>query len=178
MLTRPQNVVPLLAVVILAFLLTAALSGEVASARFTFQSSPLVPEDTPELPPVQETAGETPLPPTPEPGLEAPTPIVTVPPVEPTPLLPGFLPAPTLTNPDAPPPLPPVVGPRPLVGPAAPPVEPSPVPPSAPSAVPSAAQLIDNAIVALSYAWLCCGVALLGLGAVAIVWLARRSARR
>jgi hypothetical protein len=44
--------------------------------------------------------------------------------------------------------------------------------------VPAAVQLIDTAVVAVGYVWLCCGAAaLIGAGAV-LVWLARRSSRR
>lgn len=178
MRTRSQNVVPLSIVLILAVILVLAASGGGALARSTFQSSPLAPEDTPEASAPEGIPTETPLPAAPEPTVEVPTPIAMEPPAEPTTLPPGFLPAPTLTSPDAVVPLPPATGPQPLVGPAAPAVEPSPVPTSATLAVPSAAQLIDNAIVALSYVWLCCGVVLLVLGAVVLIWLARRSARR
>lgn len=175
---RSGSVVPLSIVVILAIFLALAASGGGALARSTFQSSPLVPEDTPEVPTPEGILAETPSPAAPEPTVEVPAPIATEPPTEPTTLPPGFLPAPTLTSPDAVVPLPPAAGQPPLVGPAVPVVEPSPVPTSATSAVPGAAQLIDNAIVALSYVWLCCGVALLALGAAVLVWLARRSARR
>lgn len=176
--TRLQSSVPVLgAVVALALALTVAVSGA-ALALSTFQSSPLVPEDTLPPSPPEGMITDTPTPVPLEPTPEAPLPAATQPPAEPMSLPPGFLPAPTLTNPDALLPLPPAVGQPPLVGPAVPPPEPSPVPTSSVSAVPSAAQLIDNAIVALSYAWLCCGVALLVLGAAVLVWLARRSARR
>lgn len=176
--TRLQSLALLLAVVALAVMLTVAVSGA-ALARSTFQFSPLVPGDTPPaVPPPGEMITDTPTPAAFEPTPEAPSPIATLPPLEPTALPPSFLPAPTLTNPDALLPLPPAVGQPPLVGPAAPPVEPSPVPASATSAVPSAAQLIDNAIVALSYVWLCCGVAFLALAAAVLIWLARRSPRR
>ncbi|MCX7706645.1 MAG: hypothetical protein N2204_01380 [Anaerolineae bacterium] len=178
MFIRSRSVFPLLAVVVLAIVLALAASGGGALARSTFQSSPLVPEDTPEAPTPAGILTETPLPTVPEPTVEVPAPIATQPPAEPTSLPPGFLPAPTLTSPDAAAPLPPAAGQQPLVGPAVPAAVPSPVPTSVTSAVPSAAQLIDNAIVALSYVWLCCGVVLLALGAALLVWLARRSSRR
>ncbi len=179
--TRSHNLVLLLAVLGLAVVLTAAVSGA-ALARSTFQSSPLVPEDTPPVvPSAEEMITATPPPAASEPTLEAPEaplPAATPSLEEPTAVPPGFLPAPTLTNPDAQLPLPPVAGRPPLVGPALPPAEPSPAPTSAASTVPSAAQLIDNAIVAVSYVWLCCGVALLVLGGAVLVWLVRRGSRR
>ena len=89
----------------------------------------------------------------------------------------GFLPAPTLTAPDAlrgesPALLP---GPQPpLVAPAAPLVEPDEPENQGLAGVPGVAELIDNGVIALSYVWLCCG----GLGLVAaalfLIWLARR----
>jgi hypothetical protein len=90
----------------------------------------------------------------------------------------GFLPPPTLVNPNAlvpDQPTPVASESRPLSGPAAPP---EPTPTQTPSAAPDAAQLIDSGVVALSYLWLCCGALLLAAVALAVVWLWRRSKRR
>ena len=98
-----------------------------------------------------------------------------------TPIVPGFLPPPTLTNPnDLVPgrssPLRPS-GQSPLVGPTVRPPEATPVP-AVPAAVSGPAQLIDSGVVALSYLWLCCGAFGLAAAALVLVWLARRSKRR
>lgn len=156
-------------------------------ARSTFQSSPLLPTATAAL------TGPTVLPPTQAPGVPPPEVPGTPEPAEPTPELPptvearpgapaapGYLPPPTLTNPDAlgqgrPSPLQPV-GQPPLVGPAVPPPEATPT--AATSDVPSPAQLIDNSVMALSYVWLCCGGLALAGAALGLVWLARRSKRQ
>jgi hypothetical protein len=70
-------------------------------------------------------------------------------------------------------------GQPPLAMPAVPPFDRSPTAaPATPMPVPAAVQLIDTAVVAVGYVWLCCGAAaLIGAGAV-LVWLARRSSRR
>ncbi len=135
----------------------------------------------------EATAEEAlPTPATPAPGDETQTPAPETPtPAEPAsvaPVAPGFLPPPTLTSPDA-------LGPGgfpslrpnsglPLAGPAAPLPAPAPKPETALSDVPSAAQLIDNGVVALSYLWLCCGVFFLIGATLGLVWLVRRSRRR
>ncbi len=94
----------------------------------------------------------------------------------PTPL--GYLPAPTLTSPDA---AAPSLGSGLLPGSQPPLSAPAEAPPvataqdTAPGAsVPSAARLIDNGIVALSYLWLCCGAFVLVVAVLGIVFLARR----
>jgi len=92
---------------------------------------------------------------------------------------PGFLPPPTLTSPGGPglaPSLLPQPGP-PLAAPPAPLPEPASQPEPSRNEVPSAAQLIDNALLAVSYVWLCCGVLALIMAAAAFLWLARRSKR-
>jgi hypothetical protein len=65
---------------------------------------------------------------------------------------------------------------QPLVAPPAPTLAPRTTPAAAPETA-SLAQLIDEAIVALSYLWLCCGILVLVVAALVIVWLARRSTR-
>ena len=93
--------------------------------------------------------------------------------------VPGFLPTPTLVNPNDLTQGRPALtqpGAAPLVGPAVP--LPEATAPSAAPPVPGAAQLIDNAVVALSYLWLCCGFLFILALALIIVWLARRSRRR
>jgi hypothetical protein len=99
-----------------------------------------------------------------------------------SPVAPGFLPPPTLTSPGA---LPPrgfpslLPGPQPpLAAPAVPPAAAAPDTTGAVSQVPSVAQLIDNSIIVISYAWLCCGVLTLMGATLVLVWLIRRSQRR
>ncbi len=168
MRTRP-HISSLIIVAGLAIVLTWTMAGQ-ATARGTFQS-PLEPGAT-------ETS--TPTPDLTNPGME-----VTLTPTQmaagpgaPAATAPGFLPAPTLVNPSD------LIqgrpalsqpGGAPLVGPAQAP-EPTATPAVQP--VPGAAQLIDNAIVALGYFWLCCGFIVVALLALAAVWLARRSRRR
>ncbi len=153
-----------------------------AAADTLFQSSPLLPTDTPEaFTPEPPPEASEPLPEAPEPPADLPAPPPEAPTVEPEPPQPtaeaaGFLPAPTLTNPDEllsggilPQAQPPLSG-------AAAPVEAAgPTPTAEP---PAAAQLIDGAVMLLGYAWLRCGAALLALAAVTFVWIMRRSARR
>lgn len=181
---RPLRLALLLTLILaVAFTLSIAQG---AGAGSLFQSSPLQPGATPsptEPPKVSQpdpTQGPEPpllLPtetpaqaPSEEPGAsQAPTP-------ENVPTVAGFLPAPTLTNPDE---LRngsalPAAG-APLTGAAAPVEEPAPTPEPDP---PDAALLIDSIMVAFGYAWLCCGAGLLALAAVVFVWLMRRSARR
>jgi hypothetical protein len=183
--TRPQNLAILITVIALAVALTFAASGG-ALARTMFQSSIEPPPGstatfTPE-PVFTPGAGDfrtiTPFIPEASPtfGVElTPTqPVV----VEATPTVSGFLPPPTLVNPNAPVPgrLTPLAPEnRPLAGPAAPP---EPTPTEAPPVAPGAAQLIDSGVVALSYLWLCCGALLLVLVGLAVFWLWRRSKRR
>ena len=98
--------------------------------------------------------------------------------IEVTPTVSGFLPPPTLVNPNAlvPGRLTPLAPEnRPLAGPAA---APEPTPTEAPPVAPGAAQLIDSGVVALSYLWLCCGALLLAVVGLAVLWLWRRSKRR
>lgn len=82
----------------------------------------------------------------------------------------GFLPAPTLTNPDELRNNPPSI-----YRPASAPPEPTAMPTPTPVTL---GGIIREGIVAASYLWLCTGLALLiGIGASAF-WLARRAARR
>jgi hypothetical protein len=191
---QSRNALPLIAVVTLAIALTLAMSGG-ALARSTFQSSPVTPTDTVQAPePVQTPLASEPSStptvtversPSPTAAIESspsPTAPVYLPPtpVYPKPSAPGYLPPPTLVNPGpSAPGRPSLLGPGdqpPLVGPAVPLPEPTPTP--APAEAPGPAELIDSAIVALGYVWLCCGVLFLVVAALTVVWLARRSRRR
>lgn len=184
---RAQTILSLLAVLALATALTAAVSGRVV-ARSTFQSpppsdaqSPLTPTlATPPLVPtvtlpasVMTPAPLTPLNPgeTPPPGPPMPEPVVPALTAA-APAVPGFLPAPTLTDPEALRRNPPAI-----YQPARPqaPVEPTAEP--APTPV-TLAGLLREGIVALSYLWLCLGLLLLAGVAAAIVWLTRRTLRQ
>lgn len=97
------------------------------------------------------------------------------------PTAPGFLPPPTLTNPDSLLPgrstLPQAGGQPPLGGPAVRPAETAAADAVTPEAA-GPAQLIDSGIVALSYLWLCCGFIFLVVAALTVIWLARRSRNR
>ena len=185
MRTRPHNLTILITVIALAVALTFAASGG-ALARTMFQSSIEPPPGstatfTPEpvfTPGTGDFPTITPFVPEGSPtfGVElTPTqPVV----VEATPTVSGFLPPPTLVNPNAlvPGRLTPLApGNRPLVGPAAPP---EPTATQVPPVAPDAAQLIDSGVVALSYLWLCCGALLLAAAGLAVLWLWRRSKRR
>ena len=201
MRTRPQNLPILITVIALAVALTFAASGG-ALARSTFQSSILpTPESTatftPEpifTPVVGDFATATPFNPTALPSptsVEEPTPaqptvvetaptvVETAPTVvETAPNASGFLPPPTLVNPNALAlgqltPLAPDN--RPLVGPAVPP---EPTPTKTSPVAPGAAELIDSGVIALSYLWLCCGELLLVVAGLTALWLWRRSKRR
>jgi len=171
--TRPLRAALLLTVTILAAAL-ALTTSRGAGADALFQSSPLLPTDTPEVfIPAPLPPEETPAPILPEAPVSEPE--STLP--ETAPEVPGFLPAPTLTNPDD---LLPggalTQGSQPpLSGAAAPVDEAEPTPSPEPA---GAAQMIDSAVMLLGYAWLCCGAALLALAVVAFVWIMRRSARR
>ena len=91
--------------------------------------------------------------------------------------VPGFLPPPTLSAPTGKlQPLLPGPG-QPLVAPPAPTLAPRPAAAASTSDALLLARLIDEGIVALSYIWLCCGVLVLAVAALVIVWLARRSKR-
>lgn len=187
MRTRPQNVPALIAVIALAVALTITMSGG-ALARPTFDSSVVPPPDststvTPEpvfTPGAGDFTVEPPIIPEATPSA---TFIVEATPTQPavaetTPTVSGFLPPPTLVNPNAlvPGRLEPLFPEnRPLVGPAAPPEA---TPTQAPPEVPGAAQLIDSGVVALSYLWLCCGALLLAVAGLVVAWLSRRSKRR
>lgn len=90
---------------------------------------------------------------------------------------PGFLPPPTLSAPGSRlQPLLPGPG-QPLVAPPAPALRPTPTPTVSADDASSLARLIDTAIVALSYAWLCCGIFVLIGVTVGLVWLARGKGR-
>jgi hypothetical protein len=185
--TKPQNLAILVAVIALAVALTFAASGG-AVARSTFQSSIEPPPDstatfTPEpifTPPASDFPTITPFvpetlpPPTIAVELTPTLPVVS----EATPTVSSFLPPPTLVNPSAliPGRLTPLAPENPpLVGPASPPEStPTPVPPQAPGA----AELIDSGVVAFSYLWLCCGVVLVAVAGLVVLWLWRRSKRR
>ncbi len=173
--TRAQKAVSLVVILVLAASLTAVASGRV-TARSTLQLSPAdtrspaatpswAPTATQELPPVTPTIEAEPSPIT-QPTLAPVAPETT----DTNPGVSGFLPAPTLTNPDDLRNNPPAVY-RPNTA------SPEPTPEPAPTPI-TIGGLIREGLVALSYLWLCVGVILLvGIGA-AVVWLARRAARR
>jgi hypothetical protein len=137
---------------------------------------PAPPEVPTQAPPPEEAVSPVPVPtessnlPTEIPNLPAP------------PKAPGFLPAPTLSAPN------PGMLATLLPGPQQPLVAPglaTPTPRSTPTDIPEGgdamgvAQLIDNGVIALSYAWMwCCGVLGLVVATLVFVWLARRSRRR
>lgn len=86
---------------------------------------------------------------------------------------PGFLPPPTLSAQGSrPQTLLPGPG-QPLVAPPAPMPRPTPTPTGATDDASSLARLIDTAIIALSYVWLCCGIFVLVAVTLGLVWLAR-----
>jgi hypothetical protein len=124
--------------------------------------------------PVEPTATAAALVPVPAPE----TPLIT-PEQPPVPTAPGYLPPPTLTSRDVTP-----TG-QPQVAGSAPPaaVTPAPQPEpvsgsgESPSAVPGLGRLIDEGLVTLGYAWLCCGVFVLLGAALVLFWLARRGKR-
>lgn len=141
----------MLVVLAVAAALTAIASGRV-TARGASQISPL---DT-----------TSPLVPSPT-AMPTETPVATPTPEAPT--VPGFLPAPTLTNPDDLRNNPPVIYWTPSASPM-PTAEPSPTPLTL-------AGIVRSGIITLSYLWLCLGVVLMiGVG-IAAIWLVRRAAR-
>ena len=178
--TRLRSIALLIGILLIALILTVAMSDAIL-ARSTFQSSPVLPTDTPVVAQLSPTPTAFRLP-----AATPTTVVLTVTPASPPPTAvqpptaavapSGFLPAPTLTNPDGLLPAPSTAQP-PLVGPAVSPVEPTPLPDTG-SGAPGVAELIDNGIVAFSYVWLCCGALFLGLLALVVVWLTRRGARR
>ena len=205
----PRISLILLVLILLATGLAFSMPGDrVARALFDSPATP-TPTDTPlvtDTPVPTETPAPSATPttsPTPEitpendvatPSSDAGIPTVTpegiesgetpaaIEPASAAPANPGFLPAPTLTSPDAAgigsfPSLSPNLAP-PLTGPAASLPEPAQKLETAPGEAPSAAQLIDNGLVALSYVWLCCGVFFLIGATLGVVWLVRRSRRR
>jgi len=152
----------------------------------TAESTPLLtPSLTPEITPENDVAtpsSDAGIPTVTPEGIESGETPAAIEPASAAPANPGFLPAPTLTSPDAAgtgsfPSLSPNLAP-PLTGPAASLPEPAQKLETAPGEAPSAAQLIDNGLVALSYVWLCCGVFFLIGATLGVVWLVRRSRRR
>jgi len=151
-----------------AVVLTLVLSHGV-DARTTFQSSPVLPTPvtpapfdpalTPPPPGLTAQPFASPEPPTsaPEPPYGGPTPTVT-----------GFLPAPTIVNPND-------LGSLPLAQPAITNLEsaPEPTPPTPANDDPS----LRAGLALINLVWLICGGSLLIGGAVAILLLLRRSGR-
>jgi hypothetical protein len=181
---------PLALLILLAVVLTWLVAGRGgATAAFQspnpFESELLTPTAEPsafptatEVPlptPSQQPTMEPTLEPTIEPTLEAPS----EPTMSPTPS--GFLPPPTLTSPGTPVPAgAPSLMPEELPARVAPTEPPSPVETnslSQPNLTATLASLIDQAVLAIGYLGLCCGVlALVGVGS-ALVWFVRRSRR-
>ena len=115
------------------------------------------------------------------PSVPSPQPPTAAPPAAPPPgdgKAPGFLPPPTLSAPGSQPqPLLPGPG-QPLVAPPAPTVAPAtPAATNKANEASSLARLIDAAIIALSYVWLCCGIFVLIGTTLGLVWLARGKRR-
>lgn len=148
-----------------------------------FGAAPVV-TDTPAVYSGQPAFTETPdpalagqqAPAAPAPAVPAPAAAV---PAQP-PAGPGFLPAPTLTNPNDF--LPgsgalPRPAPAPLSGPAVSAEDEAAAQTDPAPAVSSAAQLIDSGIRAFSYLWLCCGAVLIFVAVIVFVWLMRRTRR-
>ncbi len=162
MSSRPRPYPALFSVAVLTLILTLLLSSG-ALARGMFQTSP-VGTPTPFVPTVAPP-GIEPLPTEPLPVLEPPTSVPLPPTVGPTPTIQGFLPAPTIVNPNdlqsLPLAQPPVSG-----GDLA---EPTVAPPA--STASSAARVV---VALVNYLWLLCGSALLIGGVVAIVLIWRR----
>jgi hypothetical protein len=161
----------------------AGLQPRSAFARLAFQSSPVSPLASRTVTATARPTGIATPTLTRTPNLtKAPEP-TSAPIATPAPAVPGFLPPPTLTSQDAAPGSLLPGGQPPLAAPpAAPPAAPSdratPAPAAGQTAVPGLAQLIDEAVVALGYLWLCCGALGLAAAALILAWLARRSARR
>ena len=129
------------------------------------------------LTPVPTTPSELATPLATEPLEPTTAPVPSAPPSQPTAA--GFLPPPTLTSPDTPTP-----GPSPALQPA---VEtplaartaiPQEGPPRGPGALlPVLAGWVNSGLVAVSYAWLFCGVLFLAGLVLGLAWLARRNRR-
>jgi len=173
-----------------ALAVAAVLSpGTVTASLLVFQSSPVAtpvpPEPTPipppptptPVPPQQPTA--TPVQPTPVPPTPAPAPTTAVPPAQPTP---------TQMQPTQPVPgslITPMMSPTPLILPA---LTPTPLllpPTSTPQPGSGGNQPIvnwvkfwDTIAVTLAYPWLCCGVALLLMVPVVLLFLEIKGRRR
>lgn len=161
-----RRILALLPVAVLALILTLLLSrGEPARAMLQ-DSPPGSPVETPlaTFTPVNPVESPTPG----FPALEPPTsvPLPEQPGASPTPK--GFLPAPTIVNPDDVKSLPLA---QPAVSNSGPGVEPTSTPAPARSAG------LRAAVEFLNYLWLLCGGALLIGGAVAIILLWRRGQR-
>jgi hypothetical protein len=166
-----------------ALVIAAVLSpGTVTASRLAFQSAPPTPTPVPPPPtptPVPPPPTETPVPPPPPtetPVQPAPVPPTQAPPATAVP----SEPTPTPMQPP-PPSIAPTVSPTPVMLPAptsTPLPPPPPLPPPTPPPVSGSNQPIVNWIkfwdtiaVTLAYPWLCCGVALILLVPVVLLFL-------
>jgi hypothetical protein len=167
----------LMAVALIAALLTLLLTDATA-ARPSSQTSPVQPTLPPPpvispLPtaevaePTSFPEPERPLPVETFPALEAPTSVPLPAPALPSPTVSGFLPAPTITNPDEVRSLPLAQPPGARSGPEEPMPTPTPRPPRNP--------VLAASVAILNALWLICGAGLLIGGVVYIVVLARRN---
>lgn len=161
---RSQFYPALLSVVVLTLALMLLLSGG-AGARAMLQVSPII---SPTLPVPTFTPADV-FPTEPVPTLEPPTsvPLPSTPSASATPR--GFLPAPTIINPNE-------LDSLPLAQPAVSGGGPLTEPAELPTAVP-ADSTVQAAVELLNYLWLLCGGALLIGGAVAIILIWRRGQR-
>jgi len=173
-----------------ALAVAAVLSpGTVTASLLAFQSSPVAtpvpPEPTPTPPPPTSTPVPPPQPtatliqPTPVPPTPAPAPTTAVPPAQPAPTQIQ----PTQPIPEAP--ITPAMSPTTLIFPALTPT-PRPFPPtSTPQPASGVNQPIvnwvkfwDTIVVTIAYPWLCCGVALLLMVPVVLLFLEIKGRRR
>jgi hypothetical protein len=175
---KPTRSLPLLIVVAALATALVLLFTTTSAARPAFQDSPLQPSPTPTetIPPIltPDIAAPTtfpeperPLPFETFPPLEPPTSVPIPPAAGPTPTVNGFLPAPTITNPED-------VRSLPLAQPAvsgggidSPFPTPTPRPPRNPA--------LAASVAILNVLWLICGSALVIGGVVYIIVLARRN---
>ena len=168
-----------------ALLVAAFLApGSVTASRLVFQSppepSPIPPTPTPIPPAPQPTP--TPIPPAPQP---TPTPIPPAPQPTPTPVPPGPQPTPTpipavqsptptpipAVQPPTPTPIPAVLSPTPVAPAVAPTTSPTTTPIVANQPVVNWVKFWDTMAVTFSYPWLCCGVILILLVPVVLLFL-------
>ena len=157
-----------------ALLVAAVLApGTVDASRLVFQSppesTPIPPTPTPIPPEPQPTA--TPIPPAEPP---TPTPIPPAQPPTPTPIPPAQPPTPTPIPPAQPPtptPIPAVSSPTPVAPTVTPTASPTATPGGTNQPIVNWVKFWDTIAVTFSYPWLCCGVILILLVPVVLLFL-------